>query len=80
MPALPSKGKSRDLSFAALIPVSAYGVVKRLGSPDEEQHALLLFLSDSGNGGRAGSPHESPSGGEGVFRARAVGERGGLMH
>ena len=55
MPALPSKGKSRDLSFAALIPVSAYGVVKRLGSPDEEQHALLLFLSDSGNGGRAGS-------------------------
>ena len=55
MPALPSKGKSRDLSFAASIPVSAYGVVKRLGSPDEEQHALLLFLSDSGNGGRAGS-------------------------
>ena len=55
MPALPSKGKSRDLSVAALIPVSAYGVVKRLGSPDEEQHALLLFLSDSGNGGRAGS-------------------------
>ena len=55
MPALPSKGKSRDLSFAALIPVSAGGVVKRLGSPDEEQHALLLFLSDSGNGGRAGS-------------------------
>ena len=54
MPALPSKGKSRDLSFAALIPVSAGGVVKRLGSPDEEQHALLLFLSDSGNGGRAG--------------------------
>ena len=30
MPALPSKGKSRDLSFAASIPVSAYGVVKRL--------------------------------------------------
>ena len=55
MPALPSKGKSRDLSVATLIPVSAYGVVKRLGSPDEEQHALLLFLSDSGNGGRAGS-------------------------
>ena len=55
MPALPSKGKSRDLSFAALIPVSAGGIVKRLGSPDEEQHALLLFLSDSGNGGRAGS-------------------------
>ena len=52
MPALPSKGKSRDLSFAALMPVSAYGVVKRLGSPDEEQHALLLFLSDSGNGGQ----------------------------
>ena len=41
MPALPSKGKSRDLSVATLIPVSAYGVVKRLGSPDEEQHALL---------------------------------------
>ena len=30
MPALPSKGKSRDLSVAALIPVSADGVVKRL--------------------------------------------------
>ena len=55
MPALPSEGKSRDLSFAALIPGSPYGVVKRLGSPDEEQHALLLFLSDSANGGRAGS-------------------------
>ena len=35
--------------------MSADGVVKRLGSPDEEQHALLLFLSDSGNGGRARS-------------------------
>ena len=53
MPALPSKGKSRDLSVAALIPVSAYGVVKRLGSPDEEQHALFLFLSDSGSSWRA---------------------------
>ena len=39
MPALPSKGESRDLSFAASIPVSAYGVVKRLGSPDEEQRS-----------------------------------------
>jgi len=54
MPALPSKGKSRDLSFAALIPVSADGVVKRLGNPDEEQHALLLFLS--GSGPQAGGP------------------------
>ena len=53
MPALPSKGKSRDLSVAALIPVSAYGVIKRLGSPDDEQHALLWFLSESGDGGRA---------------------------
>ena len=41
MPALPSKGKSRDLSVAALIPVSADGVVKRLGSPDEEQYGGL---------------------------------------
>ena len=40
MPALPSKGKSRDLSFAALIPVSAGGVVKRLGSPSVWRAAL----------------------------------------
>ena len=75
MPALPSKGKSRDLSFAALIPVSAYGVVKRLGSPDEEQHALLLFLSDSGNGGRAGAaePRRSAPGPIPCRRASAIG-------
>ena len=54
MPALPSVGKSRDLSVAASIPTGTCDVVQRLGSPDEEQHALPWFLSDSGHGRRAG--------------------------
>ena len=55
MPALPSKRGSRDLTVAALIPTSTRGVIERLGTLEEEEHALPWFLSDSGHWRWAGS-------------------------
>ena len=46
---------------------------------EDEEDEECEYISRSESESEWECVHESPSGGEGVFRARAVGERGGLM-